>query len=986
MAPSTPERRYSPSRVKLGHLLLIVWLLLSPLANAVTLEEGKARMLVAIMNNTTWPQEAQLRAFTVGLHGRDPELQQALEQKFAELTIRGKEVRVAKYDSLFEARSAQVLILADNKKDRLLDANRLLRQSRTLIITDSHEDKRSVMVNFTHPSPTRLSFEINRSNIVYEGLTLSKEILLFGGTELDVAKLYKETEAQLQQAVITAQKQQEELRAQQELLSKQEQEITGKERELKKLEKSLKGIKDNLLQSEQRLESNAARLAEKERVLADKEASIAHYSDQIQENQTRLAAQMSQLQTQEQLIAEKNDVLSQQVSVIRNQQFILLAAGAVIILVIVLIIIIYRSYRDKQRANLALERKTEALQTTMRELNQTQVDLLESKALVANHLSSIARFVGTLDFGESYSPLVLEAKTGEASTDEELQSIVKGINVTSKALVDDHQALIKAEQKLNELNINLEAKVKERTAQLEEANAKLVQVTEAKSQFLSTMSHEIRTPLNGVLGMVELLKDTPLTAQQERYLDTVHTSGEVLLSVINDILDFSKIEAGKMPIESVDFDLEKLVFGCADIFSLRSTPDLAFIVDVPHEVSHKLKGDPTRIRQVVLNLLSNAFKFTERGEIRLIAEELTRNDERWYRISVSDTGTGLSREQCDAIFSAFAQADTSTTRRYGGTGLGLAISQRLANLMGGELSVESEQGLGSTFSLTLPLIESDRAADAAPNPLRGHSLLIVSPATEQLSLIAHTKAWGMDVRVTRSAAETREQLTKALPDILILAEHIDGEPGLLFAEELLENPNCPPLLLFCSAAAPIPPEQLTGSGVNGVLQLPMAPSRLLENLAKQLKRAPEESALETSGDKKASQYSSLNVLVAEDNLVNQMVIKGLLGKYGITPEIANNGLEAVSQFRSRHNNNEDPYDIILMDCEMPELDGLAATQQIRQMENQSGDRHIPIVALTAHAMDEHRQKVLSAGMDAHLAKPLKPDALERVLSKYCATA
>lgn len=967
--------------------VLFVWagVTLAPSAEPVTMEMGKVRLVNAIMKNTQWPNEDQLSEFVVGLFGRDPELYSEMEKQFAQISIRGKRVRPVKFESLFAARNAQVLILAQHRNDRLLDTNRLLRQSGTLIITDSHDDKRSVMVNFTHPSPTRLSFEINRSNIVYEGLKLSKEILLFGGTELDVAKLYKETEAQLQEAVNTAQKQQEELRAQQALLAKQEQEIANKERELKKLEQSLEGIKTNLSQSEQRLSDNAAELAEKESVLAEKEANINRYSEQIQQNQSLLTAQMQQLQTQERLIAEKNTVLSEQVSVIRNQQFILLAAGAVIILVILLITIIFRSYRAKQRTNLMLERKTEALQLTMKELNQAQEDLLASKELVANHLSSIAQFVSTLDFNQAYTPLTLTAKTGELSTDEKLESIVKGINETSNALVVDHKKLKQAEQDLNELNASLEMKVKHRTAQLEEANEKLVQMTEAKSQFLSTMSHEIRTPLNGVLGMVELLKDTPINAQQARYLDTIHTSGEVLLSVINDILDFSKIEAGKMPIESLDFDLEKLVFGCADIFSLRSTSQLSFVVDVPHDMTHQLKGDPTRIRQVVLNLLSNAFKFTDKGEIRLTAKEIEQDkNQRWYRISVSDTGTGLSEEQCANIFSAFAQADTTTTRRYGGTGLGLAISQRLAILMGGELSVESEQGLGSTFSLTLPLIESEKVTRPADLKLKGKKLLLVSPATEQLSLIAHAKSWGMLVDVSQGLTEARHAIAEKAPDILIMAEIVDGDSGLTAGKELLKLKNCPPILLFSNAASPVSPERITQAGLAGILELPLAPSRLREALVQRLHREPEPTAMEAAAQSdKESLYSNLKVLVAEDNLVNQMVIKGLLGKFGIKPELANNGLEAVAQYRSRCHIDDNPYDIILMDCEMPELDGLEATQQIREMENQNGGKHTPIVALTAHAMDEHRQKVLNAGMDAHLAKPLKPDALEAVLSEYC---
>jgi signal transduction histidine kinase/CheY-like chemotaxis protein len=982
-----------PSRFCLGALLLLLLNLAAPSTFATTIPEGKVQMVNAIMMNMRWPGEERFGEFIVGMYGRDPELMRVLQRDLGKYSVRGKRLRAVQYQSLYAAREAHVLLMSNSKNDRLFDANRLLRQSGTLIITDDHDDRGSVMINFVYPSSNRLSFELNRSNVIYEGLQLSKEILLFGGTELDVAELYRETEAKLQKVVTQARKQQEKLRAQQELLGKQEKKIVDKERELGALEKNLGEIQSNLNQSEQRLATNIAKLSakeallqEKEAILAEKEASIEGYSQKIEQNQTLLAAQLQQLQMQEQSIAEKNAVLNEQVGVIRNQQFILVAAGGVILLVIALVSLIYRNYRAKNRANLMLERKTQALQDTMGELSRAQSQLLESKAMVAKHLSSIADFARNLDFEDNYTPLALEANTGEASTDEVLQIIVDGINNTSRTLMEDHKKLVQAEHELNELNSMLEQKVRNRTAQLQEANEKLVQLTEAKSQFLSTMSHEIRTPLNGVLGMVELLKDTSLTAQQGRYLETIHTSGEVLLSVINDILDFSKIEAGKMTIEKVEFDLEQLIYGCADIFALRTHDDLTFATHIPPSLNTRLKGDPTRIRQVVLNLLSNAFKFTESGEIRLFAGEVEcENGESRFHISVKDTGTGLSPEQCRNIFSAFTQADTSTTRRYGGTGLGLAISQRLAALMGGELHVKSKLGQGSTFSLTLPMVEVEEATEVFSQPLKGHNLLLLDPTGEHELLLEHVDAWGMHSEITRNAADTVSRMQNHPMHLILLSEQVGDQSGLEVARALRQHVSCPPLMLLSSS--PMSPQMLKDSGLAGVMETPLAPSRLHNVLMQQFLNIPKTvAASEATVADKSSRFGNLRVLVAEDNQVNQMVIKGLLKKFGITPVIANNGIEALTSYEESLETVPHGFDIILMDCEMPEMDGLEATRRIREIEHDNAENYTPIVALTAHAMDEHRQQVINAGMDAHLAKPLKADALEQTLEKYCERA
>ncbi len=977
----------------------------------VVMEKGKLKLLVPIMNHVTWPDEASSEYFTVGLYGKDEKLESLLKRELKKLTIRGKPLRVRTFETTFEARSAHVLMVSRAENPNVPDIVRRLNKNPTLVVTDASPDKREVMINFIYKEGSRLSFEVNRTNIIYTGLQLSKDILVFGGTKLDIAALHKETEDELRRAVSAVKNQQKVLLSQETKLADQQKEllkqgerIAEKESELRILERNIFAIQSTLQKSEQALEHNQASLSEKESVLAEKEESINRYSSNIEKNLARLAQLQEQINERESLINDKDRVLSKQGVKIKSQQTFLMVAGAMLSLVLILIIIIFASYRSKHKANQMLEQKTLDLEATMEELHSAQEALISSKHVVSDHLNSIATFVDNLGIDREYAPLTLRAETGEESTDSRLTLIVNGINETSKALISDHRKLSNAEHELrakkdqlealvkeiNELNTELEFKVRERTRELEAANIQLQKMAEAKGQFLSSMSHEIRTPLNGVLGMVELLKDTEINSQQERYLDTIHTSGEVLLGVINDILDFSKIEAGKMTIENIDYNLEKLVFGCGNIFAMRSAVGIAFIVDVSENTPILVKGDPTRIRQVLLNLLSNAFKFTERGQIRLQASEAeptgsADNPQRWIRISVSDTGTGLSEEHCSNIFDAFTQADTSTTRRFGGTGLGLAISQRLSSLMEGSLSVESELGVGSTFSLTLPLIESDVFTTTRDQTLKNHSILFVCIPDDQLPLVDHAKTWGMTVHMTHSIEASHKFLDSSHTDIIVLPEHIDEHPGLILASEISRGANAAPVLLLSNHSAPLPSEEIAKSDIVDVLQVPLAPSLFRDTLIKHVcGQSPDAGKVRDAANKKKDlQYSNMKVLVAEDNPVNQMVIKGFLARMGITPELANNGIEAVDHYRQQLQNSEarPPFDLILMDCEMPELDGLEATRQIRTLEATDKIEHTNIVALTAHAMDEHRKKAMAAGMDGHLAKPLKREALEDLLSQ-----
>ncbi|TQV78106.1 DUF4154 domain-containing protein [Exilibacterium tricleocarpae] len=864
---------------------------------AISVEAGKIAFIHKILVNITWPGEEDFEYFSIGVYDRGRDFSRMMKRQLADFEVRGKPIRVISVRSLASARDLQALVVGPAYNRELVDIARRLRKSETLLITDGADDKRNVMINFFQPTPERLSFELNRSSILYEGLALSKDITLFGGTELDVAIIHKETEAELAEVMALAEERRRELLEQEVLISRQRQtmaqqeaeiesqnreidsqqlaiarqtqELADGKQELDRLENSINQITESLTRKE-------GELAERASVLASQEANIEQYSTQIQRTLNRLNVMRDEVTAREARILEKDVILEKQGNIIRNQKVTLGAATAALLLVLTLITIIFRSYREKNRVN-----------------------------------------------------------------------------------------------------------------------KELVEMAKAKSLFLSTMSHEIRTPLNGVLGMVDLLKDTPISEQQRHYLNTIHTSGEMLLSVINDILDYSKIEAGKMAIEEVAFDLEKLVFGCAAIFTLRETEDLEFMVDVPPAVPTQLRGDPTRIRQILLNLLSNAFKFTDSGEIQVSVKTSGNAEEgRWYHLFVSDTGVGMSQEQQESIFDSFVQADSSITRRYGGSGLGLAISQRLAGLMGGHMEVTSTLDKGSVFTLTLPLVEAGGAAAAAGanSTLAGRHLLIADARPHRCRALAeHARAWSMNVRTADSIAAVHRSIAAQQPDFVLLAEQLERMAGIKLARDLKTlQPDGRILLMTHATAAPSGIE-LTACNVVATVEMPVAPSLLRQTLAGAVAQAQAENPPRTepapavaAGGNGADDAATWRVLVAEDNPVNQMVIKGFLAREGITTEIANNGLEAVEHYRDQCARvaSGAPYDLIFMDCEMPELDGLSATRQIRDIETRQARGHAVIVALTAHAMAEQRQAAFAAGMDEHLAKPLKPEKLREVLAKY----
>ncbi len=495
--------------------------------------------------------------------------------------------------------------------------------------------------------------------------------------------------------------------------------------------------------------------------------------------------------------------------------------------------------------------------------------------------------------------------------------------------------------------------LQEKTAEAERARAVAEQALQVKSQFLATMSHEIRTPMNGVLGITQMLSDTPLNTHQRHLVNTIRNSGNALVAIINDVLDFSKIEAGKLTLENIRYPLRHLLDECVALFaSATHDPAVRLILHVTPRVPFHTTGDPTRLRQAIMNLVGNALKFTQRGHVILHADYDPARQE--LQISVIDTGIGISAEQQAKLFESFSQADSSVTRKYGGTGLGLAICRSLVTLMHGSIGVRSQPGAGSTFTLTIPCPPSSPTRTVPV--LTGKVILVADPLPQFCAAVADVlQAGGCIPRIVGP-----DDLQVPLPervDAAILSQRLPPEQYAGWQQRL----RCPLILV-----------QRQGS------DLPRDPHQLIEPLTQESLRLH---LLELFSGKErpaitraqSPLFSDLRVLVAEDNPVNQMVIRGLLKKFGVVPEIANDGLEAIHAAQSA----DTPFDLILMDCEMPNLDGYQATRQLVQLP---ACRHTRIVGLSAHAMAEHREAGLQAGMLAFLTKPVSVEALEQQLA------
>jgi len=579
-----------------------------------------------------------------------------------------------------------------------------------------------------------------------------------------------------------------------------------------------------------------------------------------------------------------------------------------------------------------------------------------------------------------------------------------GAQSITGALIEELTGIVQ-EQSRDELFHSIRSKNDELSAKqerLEEAREAADAANTAKSQFLATMSHEIRTPMNAILNMTQLALDSDLRGKTRRYLEVVQSSGNGLLSLINDILDFSKIEAGKIELEEIPFSLHQLLDELTDSFRGKAyDKKLEFVSGASHKVPPQIVGDPLRIRQVLFNLIGNAFKFTEQGEIVLNVQ--VQKDEPnpdnpkastvWLHFSVRDTGIGIPKDKQGKLFQSFSQVDSSTTRKYGGTGLGLAISKKLVGLMGGKLAINSEEGEGTEFHFTAPfefdpnVTHEDYSARLGN---KGVDVLIVEDTPSSADLLAATLArFGMESEIMNTAEDALRRLVnddgKAVeprPNVILMDWLLPGMDGIEATTKIRQTPAVSdiPIVMISAFASETHESKALARGANAFVQKPITASTLFDVIFRQL-----DSTFSTAfyrredieKDDVADQTDRLKgarILMAEDNEANQFVVQELFDQTGIILTIANNGREALERIES-----DSVFDGVLMDMQMPEMDGLTATREIRK---RWPDRNLPIIALTANAMKGDMERCTEAGMDDYVSKPIDRNQLFRALLKW----
>ena len=887
----------------------------------VSSEQFKTAFIFHLLDKVTWQNESQISRFEIAVLGEDDRLVSQINRVGQQRKIKGKSIKAQLVNQLDQLPKFHIVFIPDPPPLSLGQVTRITTRTNTLIVTEETEDKKNTMVNLLRTDSGSYTFEINKSNIVFEYLQINPDILLIGGSEMDVAELFKESSDELTELKNELKSQQEALKKSRAQLARSEQQYKAALKESERIKEDMRLLAKELEEKTKLIEAKNISIREKEGELLAIQNELQSASDRLNTNNALLGERLNTIKSKEQDISKLTDAINNNLNILKSQK---------------------DSIAEQQRI---MDEQMKTLEAQGSQIEQQQW-WLEISAVV------LAVFVLLL-------------------------MMIVYFNSERK----------KANLKLIEKNDALSEVQKELLVARDQAQA----ANEAKSSFLANMSHEIRTPMNAIIGMLHLTQQTQLSEKQNNYVTKIDNAANSLLEIINDILDFSKVEAGELKMEKIDFSLSKVLVDLANLTGMKiQQKGLELVYDVSPDIPEVLVGDPLRLSQILINLTNNAMKFTEKGEVRVKIEVIgTIGDQVHLKISVVDTGIGMSGEVANRLFKPFSQADSSTTRKFGGTGLGLAICKRLIQQMGGDISVSSQPKKGSAFvfdakfGVKVKRTVLDRVEDVLSFKDKRIVLLIENQST--LAVMKRLLSSFNCQTITTQSFEsylgllkTQQQSDRPIDCVFVDFSFVENniEDFKTYAKS-----NAPKLAVLLPGISDKEEQVLESITPDTNLTKPITPSLLFDTLtqlfnqdkrqkiSQKLARFDGREQLKALGKK----LGSCKILVVEDNEINQEVAREILTQSLISVDVASNGLEAVQMVGAKK------YDCILMDIQMPVMDGYQASKAIRE---RFGFKELPIIAMTANAMGGDKERCLASGMNDYISKPIRIKEFFETLKKW----